>query len=163
MYTGRTEQPCCLCGNPETATRIDVPPRAVSLMENAGSIAWRDIVGSVSIHFCADDWETVRDLVLEMGLNPLGRCNAARASFSIREDYEALLNATRDEPDQRGLEERMLDDAERTLDAYAEDPMVEDRDAVEARVIRMALADGDGTDGRAAPGDRGAAGTGDDD
>jgi hypothetical protein len=29
MYTGRTEKPCCLCGDPETAHRIDIPPRTI--------------------------------------------------------------------------------------------------------------------------------------
>ncbi len=63
MYTGKIEKPCCLCGTPETVTRLDLPPRAVTLMRNGGPIAWRDIVGEVSIHFCASDWETVTDLV----------------------------------------------------------------------------------------------------
>jgi hypothetical protein len=139
MYTGRTEQPCCLCGARETAARIDVPPRAVQLMDNAAPIAWRDIVGSATIQFCADDWATVGDLVLETGMNPLGRCNAAYASFSIREDYEALLNETRAEPDQTELETRLLAAADETLAAYGEDPMVEDRDAVEALVVRASL------------------------
>lgn len=139
MYTGRTEKPCCLCGDPETTTRIDVPPRAVRLMENAGPIAWRDIVAPPTIGFCADDWATVRDLALGMGLHPLGRCNAAHASFSIRADHEAMTNATVAEPDQAALDARMLDEADGTLAAYGDDPMVEDRDAVEATVVRLAL------------------------
>ncbi|MFB6280671.1 MAG: hypothetical protein ABEH40_01465 [Haloferacaceae archaeon] len=138
MYAGRTEKPCCLCGDPETAARIDVPPRAVRLMRNAGPIAWRDIVAPPTVGFCADDWTTVRDLALEMGMHPLGRCNAARASFSIREDHEAMTNATRD-PDQAAIEARLLDAADETLAAYGDDPMVEDRDAVEATVVRRAL------------------------
>jgi hypothetical protein len=139
MYTGKTEQPCCLCGNPETSSRLDLPPRSVQLMRNSGPIAWRDIVGEVSIHFCSDDWETVRDLVVDLGLSPLSRCNVARASFSIREDFEALLNATRDEPDQTALERRMLAAANETLSNYGEDPLVEERDLVEAKVVRWSL------------------------
>jgi hypothetical protein len=108
-------------------------------MRNSDPIAWRDIVGEVSIHFCADDWETVRDLVMNVGMSPLSRCNVARASFSIREDFEALLNETRDEPDQTAVERRMLEEADATLDAYGDDPLVEDRDLVEAKVVRWSL------------------------
>jgi hypothetical protein len=139
MYTGKTEQPCCLCGNPETATRIDVPPRVVQLMDNSDPIAWRDIVGEVSIHFCADDWETVRDLVVNLGMSPLSRCNVARASFSIREDFEALLNETRAEPDQTAVEREALSEADEVIDSYGDDPMVEERDVVEAKVVRWSL------------------------
>lgn len=139
MYTGRTEQPCALCGARETATRIDVPPRAVALMRNAEPIAVRDIVGTASVHFCADDWETVEDIVIDLGGQPLSRCNAAYASFSIREDYEALLNQRRDEPDQRALERRLRSAAADTLDARDES-VTERRDIVEALVVRRALA-----------------------
>ena len=140
MYTGRTEQPCCLCGSEETTARIDIPPRAVQLMKNSAPIAWRDIVGEVSIHFCAADWETVTDLVVNLGLNPLSRCNVARASFDLRADFEALLNDTKAEPDQTELERRMLAAADETL-ANADDPMTEERDVVEARVVVDALAE----------------------
>ncbi len=134
MYTGRTEQPCCLCDSPDTVARIDIPPRAVQLMKHSGPIAWRDIVGEVSIHFCESDWETVTDLVVNLGMNPLSRCNVARASFHLREDFEALLNATREEPDQTELEERLLAAADETLSSV-DDPMTEERDVVEARVV----------------------------
>ncbi|WP_267644175.1 hypothetical protein [Haloarchaeobius amylolyticus] len=137
MYTGKTEQPCCLCDNPDTATRIDLPPRAVPEMKHSGPIAWRDIVGEVSIHFCADDWELVRDLVLDMGMSPLGRCNVARASFDLREDFEALLNDIRDEPDHGPVEQRMLEESEAVLD----DEDATDRARVEARLVRWTLAD----------------------
>ena len=119
MYTGKTEQPCCLCGREDTDARIEVPPRAVQLLDNSGPIAWRDIEGDVSLHFCADDWETVTDLVLDAGMSPLPRCNAARASFVLREDFEALLNDTREEPDHGALHS--------------------ERDLVEARVVQWAL------------------------
>ncbi|MEF8818160.1 MAG: hypothetical protein V5A31_02190 [Haloferacaceae archaeon] len=138
MYTGRTEQPCCLCGDPDTVARIDVPPRAVGLMENAGPIAVADIVGSASIHFCESDWALVRDLTVDLDGNPLSRCNAARASFDLRDDYEALTNATK-EPDQAGVEARMLTEAEEVLDARDE-PTTEDRAVVEALVVRRSLA-----------------------
>ena len=142
MYTGRTEKPCCLCGRPETDHRVDIPPRAVQLMKHAGPIAWRDIEGEVSLYFCADDWETVRKLVLETGMSPLSRCNAARASFVLREDFEALLNATREEPDQAPLEAEMCKVAESVLKRYdAGDDNVETRDLVEARIVRWALED----------------------
>ena len=142
MYTGRTEKPCCLCGNPETAHRIDIPPRAIQLLKHAGPIAWRDIEGEVSLYFCADDWETVRELVLGTAMSPLSRCNAGRASFVLREDFEALLNANRAEPDQRPLERKLLKEAADTLERHEDgDPMVEERDLVEARVTRWAMAD----------------------
>jgi len=37
---------------------------------------------------CGDP-ETVRELVLETGMNPIRRCNAARADFDLRADAEA--------------------------------------------------------------------------
>ncbi|WP_152041094.1 hypothetical protein [Salinigranum salinum] len=135
MYTGQTEQPCCLCADDDTVARLDLPPRAVTLMRNADPIAWRDIVGEVSIHFCESDWQLVRDLVLEMGMLPLSRCNVAHASFSLREDFEALLNATRDEPDQTELEGRLLARSLATID----DPDAEPQAAVQARVVVHAL------------------------
>ncbi|MFC5366655.1 hypothetical protein [Salinirubrum litoreum] len=142
MYTGKTEQPCCLCGDPDTAARLDLPPRAVQLMQNGDPIAWRDIVGEVSIHFCQSDWDLVRDLVLNVGVSPLSRCNVAHASFDLREDFEALLNQTREEPDQTELESRLLAQSEEVLDADA-DALVEERDVVEATVVRWALAEFD--------------------
>ena len=135
MYTGRTEQPCCLCDDPDTVARLDLPPRAVTLMRNADPIAWRDIVGEVSIHFCESDWQLVRELVLDVGVLPLSRCNVAHASFSLREDFEALLNATRDEPDQTELETRVLDRSREVID----DPDAEPQAAVQARVVVRAL------------------------
>ncbi|KTG10180.1 hypothetical protein AUR64_11375 [Haloprofundus marisrubri] len=137
MYTGKTEKPCCLCGEKDTVTRLDLPPRAVTLMRNSDPIAWRDIVGEVSIHFCGSDWETVVDLVSNLGMSPLSRCNVAYASFDLREDFEALLNATRDEPDQTETERRLLDKSARAL----EDDDAEQRAVVEAKVVRWALED----------------------
>jgi hypothetical protein len=140
MYTGQTEQPCCLCGNPDTATRIDIPPRVVQLLKNSGPIAWRDIEGEVSLHFCASDWETVSDLVLETGMSPLPRCNVARASFVLREDFEALLNDTREEPNQRPLEREMLADAAEVISEYDDtDALHSERDLVEARIVQWAM------------------------
>jgi hypothetical protein len=141
MYTGKTEMPCCLCGNGDTVARLDLPPRVVPLMDNAGPIAWRDIVGEVSIHFCASDWELVCDLVLDIGMGPLGRCNVARASFDIREDFEALLNDVREEPNQSPTERRLLAESDRVITEYDADEAIETRDLVEAKVIRWALAD----------------------
>jgi len=142
MYTGRTEKPCCLCGRPETAHRIDIPPRAIQGLKHAEPIAWRDIEGEVSLYFCGDDWETVKGLVLETGMSPLSRCNAGRASFVLREDFEALLNANREEPDQRPLERERLQEAGDVLERYeADDPMIEERDLVEAKVTKWAMED----------------------
>ncbi len=137
VYTGRTDQPCCLCENPETSHRIAVPPRAIQLMDNGEPIAWRDVTGPVTLEFCDDDWETVAELVLELGMQPLERCNAARADFDLRADFEALLNDTRSEPDQTALEQRLLDSAADTL-AAADDPHTERRDLVEARLVQLA-------------------------
>ena len=142
MYTGRTEKPCCLCGNPETAHRIEIPPRAIQLLKHSGPIAWRDIEGEISLYFCADDWETVRKLVLETAMSPLSRCNAGRTSFVLREDFEALLNANRAEPDQQPLEREVLRKAAETIERYEDgDPMVEERDLIEARVVTWAMED----------------------
>ena len=115
-------------------------------MENAGPIAWRDVVGEVSIHFCASDWDLVADLVLDTGMSPLPRCNVAQASLDIREDFEALLNDVREPPDQRALEERMLADARETVGRIEADGIgeVDTRDAVEAYVRLWALEDADG-------------------
>jgi hypothetical protein len=139
MYTGKREKPCCLCGDPSVSSRLDLPPRAITEMRHGDPIAWRDVEGEVSIYFCADDWETVRELALEIGMSPLSRCNAAHASFDLREDFEALTDDVREEPDQRAVEDRMLAEADETL--AREDDNVEDRDLVEARVVRWALAD----------------------
>jgi hypothetical protein len=140
MYTGQTEQPCCLCGREETAHRIDIPPRAVQLLQNAEPIAWQDIEGTVSLHFCEDDFQTAADLVLEAGMSPLSRCNVARASFVLREDFEALLHDTRDQPEQRPLEQRLLAEAGETIERYETgDDMVERRDVVEALIVRWSL------------------------
>ena len=141
MYTGKTEKPCCLCGNPDTESRLDLPPRAVQKLDNSGPIAWQDIVGEVSIYFCESDWETVVDLVLDAGMSPLSRCNAARADFDLREDFEALLNDVRDEPDQRPLEREMREESRRVIEEYEEDDHVDVRDLVEARVVTWALED----------------------
>jgi len=136
MYTGKTEKPCCLCADPETAMRLDLPPRAIPEMKHSGAIAWQDVVGEVSIHFCESDWELVRDLVLDLDQNPLGRCNVARASFDLREDFEALLNDVRDVPDQSGVESEML---ERSEAVFAGDGQFTDRDRVEAKLVRWVL------------------------
>ncbi|WP_136715220.1 hypothetical protein [Halorientalis salina] len=141
MYTGKRQKPCCLCGNPETATRLDIPPRAVQLLDNSGPIAWQDIVGEVSIYFCESDWETVVDLVLDAGMSPLSRCNAARADFDLREDFEAMLNAVREEPDQKPLEREMLEESERVIEEYEDADNSEVRALVEARVVTWAMED----------------------
>ncbi|WP_259536401.1 hypothetical protein [Halalkaliarchaeum sp. AArc-CO] len=140
MYTGRPEKPCCLCDRSNTAHRIDVPPRALKSMKNAGPIAWQDVEGEVSLFFCENDWDLVRDLVLKTGMSPLSRCNAARASFALREDYEAYLNATREQPDHAPLEKRMLEEAREAVVRYENgDELVEPRDLVEARIVEWTL------------------------
>jgi hypothetical protein len=141
MFTGKTEQPCCLCEAEDTATRIDLPPRAVQLMKHGDPIAWRDIDGDVSIHFCQSDWDLVRELVLEIGTNPLSRCNVAHASFDLRADFEALLNEIRDEPDQTALEARLLEQARTVERDHDRGDTVEDRALVEARIVRWSLED----------------------
>lgn len=141
MYTGKTGKPCCLCGREETSTRVDLPPRAVPRMRNGDPIAWRDIEGEVSVHFCANDWETVRGLVIDSGLSPLGRCNAARADFDLRADFETLLNDRRDRPDHDAVERRLLERARE-----ADDPTATDRERVQAWLVRSVLAD-DASDG----------------
>ena len=144
MYTGKRERPCCLCGDPDTARRLNLPPRAIEAMKHSGRVAWRDIVGEVAIYFCASDWETVRDLVLETGMNPIGQCNAARADFDLREDFEALTNTVRERQDQQRKEQEMLESARETIDAHengSEGHPPEERDLVEARVVQWTLAD----------------------
>jgi hypothetical protein len=107
-------------------------------MQNSGPIAWQDIVSPVTIQFCADDWNLVADLALEMGHHPLSRCNVAYASFDLREDFETLLNATKDVPDQTKLEGRLLDRSREVL-AAVDEPLTEERDIVEATIIEVAL------------------------
>jgi len=73
-------------------------------------------------------------------MSPLSRCNVARASFDLRSDFEALLNDIRDEPDHSDLEAEMRADAKAVLD-NREDPYVDERDVVEARVIQWVFED----------------------
>ncbi|MCU4716907.1 hypothetical protein [Halapricum hydrolyticum] len=146
MYTGKTERPCCLCGSPETTARIDIPPRALQLCKHSDPIAWQDIVGDVSMYFCANDWELIEELVLDVGVLPLSRCNAARASFDLREDFEALLNDVRNQPDQRPLEAEMLSDAEEALRSHERGENVGPQRLVQARIVQWALGEL-GTDG----------------
>ncbi|MFB6298350.1 MAG: hypothetical protein ABEH56_07500 [Salinirussus sp.] len=141
MYTGKRERPCCLCQDPDTAHRIDLPPRAIAAMDRSGRISWRDVVGEVSLYFCDADWKTVRELVLEVGMNPIGRCNAACADFDLRDDFEALTNEVRERQDQSEREASMLADAESTLGAHEAGDPVEDRALVEARIVRWTLED----------------------
>jgi len=107
-------------------------------MANGGPIAWRDVVGAVTLRFCADDWALVSDLAIEMDTHPLSRCNAAHVSLDLREDHEALLSATKAETDQTELESRLVAEAETTLDAV-DDAYTEERDVVEAIVVLRAL------------------------
>jgi len=107
-------------------------------MENGGPISWRDVVGTVTLRFCADDWALVSDLAIETDAHPLSRCNAAHVSLDLREDHEALLSAVKGETDQTELETRLAAEAEATLDA-ADDPYTEERDVVEAVVVLRAL------------------------
>jgi hypothetical protein len=106
-------------------------------MRHAGSVAWQDIVGPLSLYFCESDWELVSDLVLELGQNPISRCSVARASMTIREDFETYLSTTREVPDQLLLEAEMHAAAEAAL----ADPMtpVDTREQVEARVVLWSL------------------------
>ena len=147
MHTGKTEMPCCLCGNPDTVARLDLPPRTVQLLKHSDPIAWRDIVGEVSIYFCRSDWETVTALVLDTALLPLSRCNVAMASFDIREDFETLLNDVRDEPDQTPTERRMLATARDRIDRAEREGRgaVNTRALVEAYVRLWALDELDDT------------------
>ena len=153
MYTGKTEKPCCLCGNPETDARLDFPPRVLQQCKHSEPIAWQDIIGEVSMYFCESDWETVRDLVLDTGMSPLPRCNAARASFDLREDFEALLNDVRDEPDQRPLEAEMREDAAEAIEQAKNGENVGEQRLVQAYVVRWALDDLDSERNRAAADD----------
>ena len=141
MYTGKRERPCCLCGDPETARRLDLPPRALAAMRHSGRVAWRDVIGDVSVYFCESDWETVRELVLEMGMNPIGRCNAARADFDLRADFEALTNADRDRQDHRARERETLATARETVAALENGGDPEEQALVKARVVQWTLAD----------------------
>ncbi|AXR83099.1 hypothetical protein [Natrarchaeobaculum sulfurireducens] len=140
MYTGKTEKPCCLCDAPKVDHRIDLPPRAIQQLKHGDAIAWQDVVGEVSIYFCEHDWETVCDLVLETGMTPLPRCNVARASFDLREDFEAFTGRTREEPNQDPIEERFWRESKRVLGGNTEYPP-SDRDLVQAHVVSWALSD----------------------
>jgi hypothetical protein len=141
MYTGKRERPCCLCRSPATSHRLDLPPRAIEAMARSGRISWRDVVGEVSLYFCESDWETVRELALEVGMNPIGKCNAACADFDLREDFEALTNEVRGRQDQEAVADEMLAAARETLRAHGNGEDVESRDLVEARVTLWTLED----------------------
>lgn len=108
-------------------------------MQHGDPIAWRDIESTVTVYFCESDWETVRDLVLETSMSPLPRCNVARASFDLREDFEALLNDVREQPDQTALEADLLAEARRTIERHEDGDAVAERALVEALVVRWAL------------------------
>lgn len=73
--------------------------------------------------------------MLDIGTNPLSRCNVARASFDIREDFEALLNDVRAEPDHTDLERQVLWESQRIIET-AERENTEERDVVEARIVQ---------------------------
>jgi hypothetical protein len=139
VYTGKTEQPCCLCDDPDAPRRLDLPPRAIPAMKHGEHVAWRDVVGEVSIHFCEDDWAVVRGLVLDLCMSPLPRCNVARASFDLREDFEAMLDRTRGRPDHEPLESRFRDQSETVIAEYGDDSLHEERDLVQATVVQLLL------------------------
>jgi hypothetical protein len=141
MYTGKRQRPCCLCGSGETAHRLDLPPRAIGAMARSGRISWRDVIGEVSVYFCESDWETVAELALDVGMNPIGKCNAARADFDLREDFEALTNADRSRQDHEAKEAEMLETARETIEAHEAGEDVEERDLVEARVLVWTMED----------------------
>jgi len=141
VYTGKRERPCCLCRDPETAHRLDLPPRAIQAMARSGRISWRDVLGDVSLYFCESDWETVRELVLDVGMNPIGRCNAACADFDLRSDFEALTNDVRARQDHATMEAEMLGRAEKTIAAHEAGEAVEERGLVEARILQWTLED----------------------
>jgi hypothetical protein len=110
-------------------------------MARSGRISWRDVLGEVSLYFCESDWETIQELVLDVGMNPIGRCNAACADFDLRADFEALTNDVRVRQDHATMEAEMLETAEETLDAYEAGEDVEERAVVEARIRQWALED----------------------
>ncbi|GAB3422844.1 hypothetical protein GCM10027435_28050 [Haloparvum alkalitolerans] len=147
MYAGLTRTPCCLCGREEVSSRIEVPPRALGLMENGDPISWRDVVGTVSLGFCESDWALVRDLVCDLDTHPLSRCNAAHVSLDLRADHEALFTAAKEATDQTELEARRVERARRTLAAAEDGGSVagtddpEERAVVEALVTLRALAE----------------------
>ncbi|QSG14815.1 cytochrome P450 [Halapricum desulfuricans] len=93
------------------------------------------------VHVCESDWELIEELVLDVGVLPLSRCNAARASFDLRADFEALLNDVRDEPDQQPLEAEMLSAAEDAIRAYKRGENVGTQRLVQARIVKWALAE----------------------
>jgi hypothetical protein len=99
------------------------------------------VVGEVSVYFCESDWETVAELALDVGMNPIGKCNAARADFDLREDFEALTNADRSRQDHEAKEAEMLETARATIEAHEAGEDVEERDLVEARVLVWTMED----------------------
>jgi hypothetical protein len=134
MYTGKTEQPCCLCDNPSTTKRLDLPPRAITQMKHAEAIAWQDVVGEVSIHFCESDWQLVSELVLDMRLNPLGRCNVARVVRSAR---GFRSNAFKNTGAARSGTNRTKD--EKSAPVLTNESEHERRDRIKAQLIRWVI------------------------
>jgi hypothetical protein len=113
---------------------VDLPPVAITLLRHGDPLACQDVVGEVSL--CADDWTTVRDLVLEVGTSPLSRCNAAHADVDLRQGFETMVDGTREEQDHEELERAMLERSRRTLAEGGTD-----RELVEARLVQWALED----------------------
>jgi len=81
---------------------------------------------------------------------PCARCGRGfapvfqpRASFDLREDFEALVNNREGVPDHRALERRLLEESEYVIDGRQEHEPSE-RELVEAYVIRWALEDLEG-------------------
>lgn len=93
------------------------------------------------MYVCESDWELIEELVLDVGVLPLSRCNAARASFDLRADFEALLNDVRDEPDQQPLVAEMAADAEDAIQAYERGDDIGTQRLVQARIVQWALAE----------------------
>jgi hypothetical protein len=109
-------------------------------MKHGDPIAWQDIIGTVTVFFCSEDWETIRDLVLDTRMSPLSRCNVARASFDLRADFEALVNERKEVPDHAAVERRMLAESEAVIRRDGEhEPS--DRELVEAYVVQWAIED----------------------
>lgn len=73
-------------------------------------------------------------------MHPLSRCNIVRADFSIRENFEALLDSTHDEPGQTEQENRLLAGARAVIDG-ADDPMIEERSLAKAHIVVRAMAE----------------------
>ena len=119
---------CAICGGRETVAAVELPPRALQLMRNGSTVAWREVSAPATVRFCEPDWEFVVDLVVEEGTNPLAQCNAQYVEYELADA----------EVDHFDLETEMWTDSQAVLSGQA-DRNPTTRAQVAARLVTWSL------------------------